>query len=308
MKSVTVIINPVAGNGRALKKWQNLQPSLPEATVYYSEYPRHAVSIAKNLVKEKIARLVIVIGGDGTVHEVIEGTKGAPWIEVVAVSAGSGNDFGRTFTTVDSLEDIQDFVETSAPVKQMRIGRMHTSPKEMVFINNSGYGFDAKVVYEANQSIWKKRLNRFGLGKVVYYGLVVRELVTYQPTSLQLKVDDENHTFHDVWFVVVCNQAYFGGGMKISPHSNPEDDFLEATVVSGISRWKLLVLFGTVFLGWHTKLAAVKQFSGTRFELTTSAPLIGHADGEYSGQLLPGDVAVATLYQETWAMPIQSER
>lgn len=304
MKLLTVIVNPVAGNGRALNKWRRMEPFFPEAIVHFTESPRHAVDIARDVAKNPSAHLLVVIGGDGTVHEVIEGTKGAPWVEVVSVSAGSGNDFGRTFTSVTTPQKIQALLETSTPAHHMRVGRLHTSSQEVVFINNAGYGFDAKVVFEVNRSRWKRRLNRFGLGKLAYYGVVIRELLTYEPSSLEIKVDGKEYSFTDVWFVAVCNQPYFGGGMKISPHSNPADDVLETTVVSGISRWKLLVLFGTVFLGWHTKLAAVKQFSGRQFDLAAHAPLIGHADGEYSGELLPGDVAVATLYEETWAMPI----
>lgn len=305
MKRLVVIVNPAAGNGRGYKKWKELENELPKPyDVFLTAYHRHAVELARDISSVAQPTVIIVIGGDGTVHEVIEGCEGSHYVEVAALSAGSGNDFGRTFTAVKSTQDIYELLHSSKS-QAMRIGRLSTSSNHAIFVNNAGYGFDAKVVYEANRSIWKKRLNRWGLGKVAYYGVVVKELLTYQPASLELEIDGESHLFHNVWFVVICNQPYFGGGMKISPQSNPTDPYLEATVVSNISRWKLLLLFGTVFIGWHTKLAAVQSFSSTAYRFRFAQTTIGHTDGEFCGELLPNQWADISLKPQTWAMPVK---
>lgn len=305
MKRLVVVVNPAAGNGQALKKWHQVEKQLAKPyEVFFSEYHRHAVEFAQQISQDAQPTLLVAIGGDGTVHEVIEGCSGSTHVEVVALSAGSGNDFGRTFTTVKSAEEIDLLMQSTTSV-QMRIGQLSTPLNRAIFVNNAGYGFDAKVVYAANRSIWKKRFNRYGLGKVAYYGVVVKELLTYRPSSLHLEIDGRPHQIPDVWFVVVCNQSYFGGGMKISPQSNPVDDILEATVVSNISRWKLLVLFGTVFIGWHTKLKAVQSFSGTSFRFRFAHATIGHTDGEFCGELLPHEWAEVSLKPQTWAMPVK---
>lgn len=305
MKQLVFIVNPVAGNGQAKKKWEEIKSKLEGAhEVFFTTTSGHAMTIAKELAEREQAILVVVIGGDGTIHEVLEGCRGYSHIEMTAVAAGSGNDFVRTFTAVRNTKDIEE-LRISTNVKPMRLGSLKTADVRTVFVNNAGFGFDAKVVYEANRSVWKKRLNRFGLGKVVYYGTVVKELISYQPTGCKLQVDDRDYSFSNVWFVVVCNQPYFGGGMKISPLSSPEDDLLEATVISDLSRWKLLLLFGTVFIGWHTKLKEVHQFSGSSIRIQTEQSLIGHVDGEYAGELQPDQQAICEILEETWAMPVK---
>lgn len=304
MRRLVFIINPAAGNGRALKKWEALQKELTgDYQFYLTNYTRHAVELVQALDPD-IHTLLIAIGGDGTVHEVIEGALNRPRFAIAALSAGSGNDFGRSYTSVTSLEEIEALLGSSGQMS-MKFGMLQTETNSYIFVNNAGFGFDAEVVYQTNRSLWKKRLNRFGLGKLAYYGVVVKELLTFETATIELTVDGQEHVIPKAWFLVVCNQPYFGGGMKISPNSNPADDLLEVTVVSDISRWKLLLLFGTVFIGWHTKLQAVKQFSGQSCQFTVSRPMIGHTDGEYCGRLEAGQVASAHLLSQTWAMPVK---
>lgn len=304
MRRLVFIINPAAGNGRALKKWDFLKKELTgEYQFYFTKFPRHAVELVQAL-NPSINTLVVAIGGDGTVHEVIEGSLNRPRFAIAALSAGSGNDFGRTYSSVNSKAEIEALLQSSKQIP-MKLGTLLTTSSSYVFVNNAGFGFDAEVVYQTDRSIWKKRLNRFGLGKLAYYGVVVKELLTFETATIELIVDGQTHVIPKAWFLVVCNQPYFGGGMKISPTSNPADDFLEVTVVSDISRWKLLLLFGTVFIGWHTKLQAVKQFSGQSCQFTVSRPMIGHTDGEYCGRLEAGQVASAHLLSQTWAMPVK---
>ncbi|OZS77178.1 hypothetical protein CF394_12450 [Tetzosporium hominis] len=304
MRRLVFIINPSAGNGRALKKWEALQKELTgDYQFYFTKFPRHAVELVQAL-DPAIKTLLIAIGGDGTVHEVIEGSLERPRFAIAALSAGSGNDFGRTYTSVATKDEIETLRQSSED-NPMKLGNLQTASSSYIFVNNAGFGFDAEVVYQTNRSLWKKRLNRFGLGKLAYYGVVVKELLTFETATIELTVDGQAHVIPKAWFLVVCNQPYFGGGMKISPNSNPADDILEVTVVSDISRWKLLLLFGTVFIGWHTKLQAMKQFSGQRCQFAVSRPMIGHTDGEYCGRLEASQVASAHLLSQTWAMPVK---
>ncbi|WP_342528811.1 diacylglycerol kinase family protein [Chryseomicrobium sp. FSL W7-1435] len=306
MKRIVFIVNPAAGNGRAQSKWQTIRPQLTlQHEVYVTEFPRHGVALAREICAVKKETLLIVIGGDGTVHEVIEGCAGAAHVSITLLSAGSGNDFARTFTAVQSAKEIEQLASDSTKKQLMRMGNIATKIQQAIFVNNTGFGFDAKVVFETNRSLWKRRLNRFGLGKLAYYGVVVKEMLSYRPSAMELVVEHQTYRFQNVWFVVVCNQPYFGGGMKISPKSNPEDDTLEVTVVANISRWKLLLLFGTVFIGWHTKIKAVHSFSGTLFQFSFAETTIGHADGEYCGELKPGERAEVKLLPQTWAMPVK---
>ncbi|WP_440898062.1 diacylglycerol/lipid kinase family protein [Amphibacillus sp. Q70] len=151
----------------------------------------------------------------------------------------------------------------------------------MRFINNSGLGFDALICERVNHSKFKRMLNRFNLGKLVYVYYVLLELIRFKP--FQLKVETENgiKTFENVWFIAASNQPYFGGGMKISPHSNAEDGKLEYTVIHHLSKWRFIMIFLKVFRGNHLGYKQyVEQFQGQICQAYAEKPLFGHVDGE----------------------------
>ena len=80
--------------------------------------------------------------------------------------------------------------------------------------------------------------------------------------------------------LTVSNQPFFGGGMNLSPTSNTTDGKIELTVVSELSKWKFLAVFGTVFFAKHTRFKEIEQLSSTDFVLQYNAKLPCHADGE----------------------------
>ena len=282
--NVIFIINEYAGHGRAKKIWASWkgQISFPY-TFFITEYTGHATEIARKCaVQSKEELLIIAIGGDGTVHEIISGIKQYKHIRVGVISAGSGNDFGRTFSAFQNLEQLQEYVVKCESYEPMDLGTLSTGLQTYEFVNNAGFGFDAQVVYMANHSKWKKGLNSFGIGKLTYILYVIKELLTFKTFSFSLHSEEGTVKYENVWFFVVCNQPYFGGGMEISPKSLPNDQLIEMTVVNNLSRWKLLFIFGTVFFGKHTKYKEVKQFQAENFNITMHDRVYGHVDGEFS--------------------------
>src|SRR5690606_30943097 len=119
------------------------------------------------------------------------------------------------------------------------------------FVNNAGFGFDAYIAHAVNKSSLKSVLNRVKLGKLSYLLATVVGLFRFKRFNAKIEADGREYEFNDVWFIVICNQPYFGGGMKISPRSNTSDRKLELTVVNQLSRMKLLAVFLTVFWGKH---------------------------------------------------------
>lgn len=284
MNKIVFIVNEYAGNGRAKKVWYQWKSRLTIPYTYFlTEYIGHATEIAKKCAEDSKEDLIIIaIGGDGTVHEIISGITEYEHVRIGAISAGSGNDFGRTFPVFHTTEQLHEFVNDLDTYEELDFGNLTTNQDRFGFVNNAGFGFDAKVVYAVNNSRWKKRLNALELGKLTYILYVIKELLTFKRFSFTLHTEQDTIKFDDVWFIVVCNQPFFGGGMKISPNSQPNDQLIEMTVVNKLARWKLLFIFGTVFFGKHTKYKEVKQLQAKSFTITMHDQVYGHVDGEFS--------------------------
>lgn len=301
MKQIYFIINPKARNGYSLKIWEKVEAKLLADKVpylaFFTEYPGHAkklsAQIAGNNHQEK---LVIAVGGDGTMHEVMNGMVKYSNVTLGFIPGGSGNDFSRGFLIPpqpeEALKVILRLISQEAAL--IDIGKVTMKDlTEHYFINNMGAGFDALISHEVNQSKMKAFLNKLGLGRLVYVYILLKKLFTYQCTTIDLLIDGKKHIFEDTWFVTVSNQPYYGGGMKIAPNAQPDDGKLDITVVNQLSRLKLLLVFTSVFWGKHILFKEVKTFKGVTASIHSSSALFVHADGETIG-FTPLDINVIT--------------
>ncbi|OCS92930.1 diacylglycerol/lipid kinase family protein [Caryophanon latum] len=268
---IVFIVNEASGHGKTA--WASLERTYCGTyDVYKTKYPHHATEIVQQLAKEHEPICIVAVGGDGTIHEVVQGAVGQRHLIVAAFRAGSGNDFARSYVAFTSVADIKAW-QAHERKSAHDIGVVNG---EHFFMNNAGLGFDAYVVDLANRSKLKKWLNRIHLGKLSYVYFLVKGLLTYRTTTVEVN----EQTYERVWFVTMSNQPYFGGGMKLSPHSKTDDGMLECTIVYQLSRIKLLALFVTVFWGGHTRFREVTQLQGESFTVTTHEPMHCHVDGE----------------------------
>ncbi|OHX51686.1 transcription regulator [Planococcus salinarum] len=293
------VINPVAGNGNSMKKWLKFKKTVHfPFELAVSRSSGHATVLVRELRNSPSPVLVIGFGGDGTLREVIEGAAGTPQLIVGSVAAGSGNDFGRGFHSFADAEEIAAFLENPT-----------SSPKDLGefidevpyhFVSSSGIGFDAEISVLVNRSKVKHWLNKIGLGKLVYMVYVITTLLRFRLFRLTVEQEGEMVEYDNVWFATVSNQPYFGGGMKISPHSVTDDGVLELTVVNWLSRLKLLLVFGTVFSGKHLRFKEVHQLKGTAFSLTADRPVYRHVDGDSAGRTPEGRSISYTVSKSDW--------
>ncbi|WP_394188368.1 diacylglycerol/lipid kinase family protein [Paenisporosarcina quisquiliarum] len=301
---VTFIINPLAGNGKAERKWQTFKEGLDFPYEFFlTRAAKDATAIATDVSKDNEKNhLIIAFGGDGTVHEVIEGLLDTDFSIVGVVGAGSGNDFGRGYVAFKTPVEINEYVRSEKNHQMMDIGIIQNKNLPYYFVNNAGLGFDAFVAFKVNQSPFKKWLNQFGLGKLTYTYFVIYTLLTFKRFNLSISTKSDQLEFKNVWFATVSNQPYFGGGMKISPTSNPSDGLLELTVVHDLSRLKLLVVFATVFFGKHTNFKEVHQMQAPLFKLSTDTSVYRHTDGEFAGLTEPFIEDEFNVQQEKWRL------
>ena len=258
---------------------------------FQTKYPKHAEELARQLcsLHKNTMEAIIVVGGDGTLHEVVNGLVDYPTVKIGFIPAGSANDFSRGFQTPKSPLEALSFTmkKKQSSGKRFDIGKVMVNGqrKKEYFVNNIGAGFDAEVCKLTNESKMKNYFNKIGLGSLAYVGSLIRLLFTYKLTNVNIEMDGKICRYEKVWFVTVSNQPFFGGGMKIAPKADPTDGCLDVTIVHNLSRLKLLFVFITVFFGKHTRFKEVVQYKGKRVSIKSDDNMLVHADGELIGQL-----------------------
>jgi diacylglycerol kinase (ATP) len=308
MRQINFIINPKAKNGHCLKIWQAIEMKLKETSLpyfaFFTETPGHAQKISAQIVsKEHKEVIIIAVGGDGTLHEVMNGVVNHKNIILGVIPGGSGNDFSRGFhipsEPSEALQHIIRLMKDESPF--IDTGKINLeNDREHYFINNMGTGFDALISYEVNQSRMKGLLNKLSLGRLVYVYILLKKLFTYHCSTISIMIDGKKHIFEHTWFVTVSNQPYYGGGMKIAPSAIPDDGLLDITVVHHLSKVKLLFVFISVFWGKHIYFKEVEMLKGTSMSIQSSSNLFVHADGEFIGytplniQVQPNSLRVLT--------------
>lgn len=297
----TIIVNPTAANGKSLKRWEQFKNKLNFTyDLQMTTSPKHATTLARKCAETGEPQLIIAFGGDGTAHEVIEGILDCSNCIAGVIGAGSGNDFGRGFLSFQNAHEVNQYVQSQGLATEMDIGVMHHQNRSYYFVNNAGIGFDAYIAYQVNKSPVKKILNKFSLGKLAYTFFLIKTLVTFQHFDLTVETPSYSRSFKKVWFVTVSNQPYYGGGMKISPQSNPADGQIELTIVHHLSRIKLLLVFVSVYFGKHTSFKEVHQMSAKSFALTTNDYMYRHTDGEFASKTVPQVADKFTVLPKQW--------
>lgn len=271
-----VIVNPIAGGNRARRVWERISDlaAAETTTLTLSETraPGHATELAYSALADG-AKRVIVVGGDGTLQEVVAALKGSA-VVLGVVPAGTGNDFARTHRIPrDPRSALR--VALGGSIKAIDLGVVN----ERIFINVAGVGFDAEV------AAWAKyRSRRFG-GPVVYLAGVFAQLWAYSPQLLKYAVDRQPALEERCILIAVGNGRYYGGGMMICPEADAADGLFDVVIGGDLGKLETLRLLPKVFGGRHLGQPKVKTARGERVEISGPGFLTVHADGEPAGRL-----------------------
>ena len=297
--------NPDAKNSQAVWKqvMRELEGKRIAYTLHETRYPGHAKEIAEDILTATGARTVIaVLGGDGTIHEVVNGIRPFPQAVLVAIPAGSGNDFARGIQGSAKWKDSIALLDGEHNGEKADLGEADCDGRTIHFVNSIGIGLDASICGAVNRSKWKKRFQAIRMGRFIYLYYVLKELFLFKPFTLKAEVDGKYMEFSNVWFMVAANQPYFGGGMKIAPEARGDDHKLHVLIVKDVSPFIFLLVFATVLWGRHTGLRWVNAFTCTSIAVDSedsSVPV--QADGELIGhkacavKILPGAVNIRTI-------------
>lgn len=285
------IVNPKSRTGTGLKVWHIVQAALDEKSVEYTchftHYEFHATKLAEYICKTYLGiKNIIVLGGDGTVNEVINGIDNYNEVILGYIPSGSSNDLARSLKISKDPLLVLDRILTGKHFEYVDHGMVNidSGNKPRKFAVSMGIGFDAIVSYEALNANLKKVLNKIGLGKLTYPILAIKRLIKHTPTDALVIVDGkQEYHFHNVFFIANMIQKCEGGGLLMAPNANHHDHKLSVCVVYDIPKIKALILLPSLFIGKQQLFKGVKIFDADTIEIKTDDKLYVHTDGEYYG-------------------------
>jgi YegS/Rv2252/BmrU family lipid kinase len=283
------IINPKSSSGRGIRFWWVVKDELERQKVEYmavfTEYSGHATELAKTICSENPGiKNIVILGGDGTVNEVINGIDNYDEVLLGYIPSGSSNDLARSLSIPKEPTEALSHILNPTKFKYLDYGCI-TFPKgsstPRKFTCSSGIGYDASVCHEVQISPLKKSLNRFGAGKFVYIAIAIKQVISAPKMSASIIVDGvEKGTYHNVMLVSNMIHKFEGGGLLMAPHADPTDGKLSITLVHGLSKAKIFLLLPTIFTGKHIKYKGVETFHCSEIEIQTNMDTAVHTDGE----------------------------
>jgi YegS/Rv2252/BmrU family lipid kinase len=261
-------------------------------------YPTHATELARQAA-EAGYELVIAAGGDGTVHEIVNGLMQVPEgrrPRLGVVPLGSGNDFAHAVgVNPNSILALRQ-IFTGNP-HRVDLGRLQDGRGRIEYWDNAlGIGFDTTVTIHSRQIPLVR-------GFLMYLIAVLQTIIlNHEAAVLDVKSDQE--TWQDAMLMLVlCNGSREGGGFLVAPDARPDDSVFHYAGVSRVSRPMMLRLVPEVMRGTHGRFRQVRMGQFRTLELQSDRPLYIHTDGEiFAGfgvdvrqllvEILPGAIEV----------------
>jgi diacylglycerol kinase (ATP) len=275
-----VIVNPVAGGGRARPFWERCAAQCAAAQVELEIFETRRRGDAADRAAAAGDRLVIAVGGDGTAHEVVNGllrrASNEPPRFGALLRAGTAGDLARSLPSPSRPELVPEWL-TINRWRSADVGRLSTSTGRRYFVNVADAGIGAEVVRRAARGpAWVGGTGNF-------LGAAIVSLLTHRNASVRLRLDDGPVLRRRVRTVAVANGAYLGGGMWIAPKADVNDGLLDVVTIGDVSRWLGIRSLPMLYQGTHGRLAQVEFGRARRVEIESDQPIGVEADGELAG-------------------------
>ena len=272
MKELLVIVNPSAGRGRASRSWPAVRKRLQDADVGFEEAftsrSGDGVSIAQRAAGEY--RCVAAAGGDGTVHEVVNGLMLAGSETAFAViPLGSGDDYAKLFGPRDAMDRLRE-----PRPRQFDVGRIRSGAETRYFANGMDIGFGAHGARNVAS------VPRFLTGLGAYLGALVLTMVRYPRLQVRLQLDDASPFELTTAMTAAMNGTTFGGSFRVCPDAQPDDGLLDLLLVGPVGRLQILQLVPKIMRGSHAGDPRLRMARAKHATIESEIPLLVEADGE----------------------------
>jgi YegS/Rv2252/BmrU family lipid kinase len=290
-----VIINPTSGNGSSKRKWSEIQKLLIANNFHFefefTEYANHSTELTQIAIKQGF-RKFICIGGDGTLHNMVNGIMQqkeviSTEIHVGVIPIGTGNDWVKTHNISNQFEKAIQTIK-NGNLKLQDVGKIDLIGQRKnpsYFINLAGIGFDGYVVSKVN------KYKHFGA--LAYLSGALLGLFYFQNFQSKIHINSENINSKTLMVLVgICK--YSGGGMQLTKTPNPFDGLLDISIVKNIGKLDIIKNITKLFNGnitSHKKVETYKSTSVSINILDLNMPFI-QADGELIGT---GNIIVSII-------------
>jgi YegS/Rv2252/BmrU family lipid kinase len=295
MKTVA-IVNPNASGRRTGRRWARIQTRIEAALgpfdARFTTAPLDATRLTRAALRNG-AELILAVGGDGTVNEVVNGffDQGQPIGAHAALgllTSGTGGDFRRTFDLPLPI-DAQLARIAQGRDRPIDLGRLaYTAddggPGLRYFDNIASFGLSGDTDRAVNALRAAKRLG----GKAAFYAATIRSLLRYTAQPVQVRLDDQEEIAGRFTVGAVCNGQYFGGGMRIAPDAVPDDARFDVVLVDHGGKLELIRSLGAIYTGAHVASPRVTVRRAARIVATPApgaGPVLLDVDGETPGRL-----------------------
>ncbi len=306
MPGTVLVVNPQSAGGKTDRRWPQLRALIYENYGAFEERFTRAAGDATRLTQAALragAALVVAVGGDGTINEVINGffgDDGAPINSDACfgiVPAGTGGDFIKSLTM--PRDTAAAAANLKSPPRAIDVGRLtyvdgNGRPAMRHFINIASFGIGGLVDRYVNQS--SKALG----GKLSFALATLKAGANYRNATVRLTLDGGVERSGRIYNVAVANGRYFGGGMKVAPDAALDDGFFDVITMGDFNFGDLLLRGLDVYSGKHVHNPKVTVSRARKIEASASdgAEVLLDVDGEQPGrlpatfELLPGAVKV----------------
>jgi YegS/Rv2252/BmrU family lipid kinase len=297
LSKIVFIVNPHAGNGSTGSAWPFIESLAKDRIgsfdVYMTKGPGDAVTLAKNAVAEKV-RLLVGVGGDGTLNEVVNGVMMHQEIHRSDVTLGfipngTGCDFVRTVSIPQDIEQAVDLI-ASGSVRSIDLGVLdfkdHNGHDRSRFFHNiASFGLGGQVARRVNEST--KILGPF----ISFMWATLISIFLYGKKRIRISIDNGIKKEMDVWNIAAANGQYHGGGMRVAPNASMSDGLLNITIIGDLTIPEVFSNLSRLYNGRICDIDKVITLTGKKAAAASDDRVFIETDGEQPG-LLPAVVKI----------------
>ncbi len=277
------LVNPASAGGSTGKRWPEIAHRAAAlgltGDALISEKPGQLALLAAQAVRDG-AELLVVVGGDGSVNEVVNGVAEQDGFELAVIPRGTGWDFVRTFAIPRDL-DTALAIALNGVAREIDLGLVSYrtwagAETRAYFANVASAGISGAIAQRANEA--SKALG----GKISYYWATLAVFVRWQTGEMRVSVDDEVRSGRMI-DVVVANGRYLGGGMMMCPEAEPDDGQFDALLIGDVTKRDLLLVLPKTYRGTHLPHPRLEPLRGRVITVDADEPLPIELDGEQPG-------------------------
>ena len=277
------LVNPASAGGSTGKRWPEIAHRAAAlglvGDALISEEPGQLAALAAEAARGG-AGLLVVVGGDGSVNEVVNGVAEVEGVELAVIPRGTGWDFVRTHGIPRDLDAAID-IALNGDVREIDLGLVSFrswagGDARAYFANVASAGISGAIAQRANDA--SKALG----GKISYYWATLAVFARWQTGEMRVSVDGEIRGGKMI-DVVVANGRYLGGGMKMCPEAEPDDGLFDALVIGDVTKRDLLFVLPKTYRGKHLPHPRLEMLRGRVVTVDADEPLPIELDGEQPG-------------------------